>query len=79
MSSLSSPKLIGISPSCRFLNDLLRGSFSAGVISLSGVLGSRVLRGLINFPITGGIQELSFSFKDKKFNPKVFLGILKIF
>ena len=42
--------------------------------SVLGVSG-----GLINLPIIRGVQGLLFSFKDKKFNPRVFLGISKVF
>ncbi len=53
--------------------------------SISSPLGvfdsvSEVFKGLINFPVTGGVHGLLFSlFSDKKFNSSIFFRIPKVF
>jgi len=79
LSSISSPNLKLEVPSYRFLRGLfLLSSKGIFLVISDSVLG--VSKGLISFPITGGVYRLlSFSFKDKKFNPSVFSGMPKVF
>ncbi len=62
----------------KLLSGLLRRS---SISSPLGIFNSvlEVLRGLINLPVIEDVHRLFSSFKDKKFNPEVFLGISKVF
>ena len=66
-------------PPYGFLDDL-SSNFSKGILEsvCDSVLG--VPEGLINLPVTGGVQGfLSSSFNDKKFNSDMFSGIPRVF
>jgi len=79
LSSISGLNLKLDVPSYKFLRNL-SVLFSNALFLINSISVSGVLRELINLPVTRGVYGLlSSSFKDKKFNPSVFSGILKVF
>ncbi len=75
---MSGPNLILEILPYMLLSSLLRRS---SIFSPLGVFDSvlKIPKRLINLPVIGGVHEFFSSFKDKKFNLRVFLGIPKVF